>query len=62
MSEMFELGLHPSQAEVEGPRERPHCPHCDRVVSDREAIEQGACNDCCGGAWEGPGGPDRGGF
>lgn len=46
MSEMWENELHPAQAEVETPRERPHCPYCDRVMSDREALEQGACNDC----------------
>jgi hypothetical protein len=32
----------------EGP---PRCPGCGRVMSDREAAEQGACNDCNGGAW-----------
>ncbi len=29
----------------------PRCPYCDRVMSNREAIEQGACNDCNGGAY-----------
>jgi len=29
----------------------PRCPYCDRVMSNREAAEQGACNDCYGGAW-----------
>jgi hypothetical protein len=29
----------------------PRCPGCDRVMSQREAAEQGACNDCNGGAW-----------
>jgi hypothetical protein len=24
------------------------CPYCGRVMSDREAAEQGACNDCYG--------------
>lgn len=27
----------------EGP---PRCPHCGRVMSNREAAEQAACNDC----------------
>jgi hypothetical protein len=27
----------------EGP---PRCPYCDRVMSNREHVEQGACNDC----------------
>lgn len=31
----------------EGP---PVCPYCARVMSNREAAEQGACNDCHGGA------------
>lgn len=34
-----------------GPRPAPLCPGCDRVMSLREASEQGACNDCNGGAW-----------
>jgi len=32
----------------EGP---PRCPGCGRVMSDREAGEQGACNDCYDSAW-----------
>ena len=32
--------------------EAPRCPYCDRVMSNREAAEQGACNDCNGGAWD----------
>jgi hypothetical protein len=24
----------------------PECPYCGRVMSLREAAEQGACNDC----------------
>jgi hypothetical protein len=28
------------------------CPGCGLVMSNREAIEQGACNDCYGGAYE----------
>jgi len=32
----------------EGP---PVCFGCGRVMSRREAAEQGACNDCNGGAW-----------
>jgi ribosomal protein L37AE/L43A len=24
----------------------PRCPYCDRVMSNREEAEQGACNDC----------------
>lgn len=34
------------------PPPAPRCPTCDRVMSNREAIEQGACNDCNGGAWD----------
>jgi ribosomal protein L37AE/L43A len=31
----------------------PHiCPGCTRVMSHREAAEQGQCNDCNGGAIE----------
>lgn len=26
--------------------EPPACPYCGLVMSDREAAEQGACNDC----------------
>ena len=26
------------------------CPYCDRIMSEREKAEQGACNDCAGGA------------
>ena len=26
-----------------------HCPYCDRKMSEREAKEQGACNDCTSG-------------
>lgn len=29
----------------------PRCPYCDRVMSWREHNEQGACNDCHGGAY-----------
>jgi hypothetical protein len=30
--------------------EYPHrCPGCGRVMSHREAAEQGACNECLGG-------------
>ena len=41
-------------AESEGP---PRCPGCGRVMSNREAAEQAACNDCVGPlgasfAWE----------
>lgn len=28
------------------------CPGCGRVMTRREAIEQGACNDCSGGAYD----------
>jgi hypothetical protein len=28
----------------------PRCPYCDRVMSAREAAEQGSCNDCYGDA------------
>jgi hypothetical protein len=52
MSELWELGGHPAQAEVEDAGSRPRCPHCDRVMSNREATEQGACNDCSGGAYD----------
>jgi len=31
--------------------EAPRCPYCGRVMSNREKAEQGACNDCYGGAW-----------
>lgn len=27
-----------------------HCPHCGLIMSHREAAEQGACNECAGGA------------
>ncbi len=26
------------------------CPYCDRIMSIREKIAQGCCNDCYGGA------------
>lgn len=32
--------------------EAPRCPHCRRVMTAREAGEQGACNDCHGGAYD----------
>jgi hypothetical protein len=32
--------------------EAPRCPGCGRVMSNREAAEQGACNDCSGGAYD----------
>jgi ribosomal protein L37AE/L43A len=32
--------------EHEPEREPPRCPYCGRVMSHREAAEQGACNDC----------------
>jgi ribosomal protein L37AE/L43A len=32
-------------------REAPRCPSCGLVMSNREASEQGACNDCSGGAY-----------
>ena len=32
-------------------RETPRCRGCGRIMSWREADEQGACNDCYGGAW-----------
>jgi hypothetical protein len=41
-------------APMEGP---PVCLGCGRVMSNREAAEQGACNECNGGAWEGDGRP-----
>lgn len=28
--------------------ESPRCPYCDRVMSHREKIEQGACDYCYG--------------
>ena len=52
MSELWERGEHPVQAEVEETSDRPRCPHCGLVMSNREALEQGACNDCSGGAWD----------
>ena len=27
-------------------REVPRCPYCGLIMSNREAAEQGACNDC----------------
>lgn len=30
-------------------RESKPCPYCDRIMSEREAREQGACNDCVNG-------------
>lgn len=35
-----------------GPGDPDVCPYCDRVMSRREAAEQGACNDCSGGAYD----------
>jgi ssDNA-binding Zn-finger/Zn-ribbon topoisomerase 1 len=32
------------------------CPGCGRIMSLREAAEQGACNDCNGGAYDPTGG------
>jgi hypothetical protein len=32
------------------PPDPPRCPYCDRVMTWRERDEQGACNDCYGGA------------
>lgn len=29
--------------------EAPRCPNCYRVMSNREASEQGCCNDCYDG-------------
>jgi len=29
----------------------PRCPYCGLVMSNREKQEQGACNDCSGGAY-----------
>lgn len=37
---------------VTGPREAPRCPYCGLVMSNREAAEQGACNECYGGPAE----------
>lgn len=37
---------------VVGPPAPDRCPGCDRVMSRREAVEQGACNDCSGGAYD----------
>lgn len=31
----------------QGTGNRP-CPYCNRIMSHREAAEQGACNDCYG--------------
>jgi hypothetical protein len=30
-------------------RDRRECPSCGRLLSDREATEQGVCNDCSAG-------------
>jgi hypothetical protein len=38
-------------AERSSPAPAPRCPSCDRVMGNREAVEQGSCNDCYGGAW-----------
>jgi len=38
--------------------EQPRCPHCGLVMSWREYSEQGACNDCNGGAYD-PGAGSR---
>ena len=35
------------------------CPTCGRVMSKREAAEQGACNDCHGGPYDGGAFDDR---
>ena len=32
--------------------EQPRCPDCGLVMSFREAGEQGACNECYGGAYD----------
>ena len=37
---------------VPKPEGAPRCPYCDRVMSNRESFEQGACNDCYGGAYD----------
>jgi ribosomal protein L37AE/L43A len=34
------------------PIESIACPYCGRIMSNREADEQGACNDCNGGAYD----------
>lgn len=39
------------QPESSEPGGAPRCPYCGRVMSNREAAEQGACNACYGGAW-----------
>lgn len=44
-------GYRESDLAWEAPLAGPVCPHCGRVMSDREKAEQGACNDCHGGAW-----------
>jgi hypothetical protein len=44
----------PDDPRMSEPPPAPRCPYCDRVMSNREAAEQGSCNDCYGGAW----GPD----
>jgi hypothetical protein len=41
---------------VELPRNGGECPGCGRIMSLREAAEQGACNDCNGGAYDPTGG------
>lgn len=41
----------PPPLELAPPADYHLCPGCGRVMSAREAAEQGACNDCNGGAW-----------
>lgn len=41
-------------------REAPRCPYCGLVMGNREADEQGACNDCSGGAYDPRDSIDRG--
>jgi predicted RNA-binding Zn-ribbon protein involved in translation (DUF1610 family) len=41
-AEHFKNAIHRAVAEFTG----TPCPYCGRIMSTREAKEQGACNDC----------------
>ncbi len=40
------------KSRIAGPPPAPRCPYCGLVMSNREATEQGACNECSGGAYD----------
>jgi ribosomal protein L37AE/L43A len=48
--ERFQVG-HQTYVPDDDEPEPDVCPYCGRVMSRREAAEQGACNDCYGGAY-----------